>query len=101
MRAIKLRGPVGPKTLQLVEEAQPTPRPGEVLVRIRGCSLNFHDAMVVQGKIPAADGRVPLPDGAGEVVAVGDGVDEFRVADHVVSTFWPYWLSGEMTPAIK
>ena len=40
-------------------------------------------------------------DGAGEVIAVGDDVDEFKVADTVVSTFWPYWLGGEMTPATK
>src|SRR3989442_7752707 len=42
-----------------------------------------------------------MSDGAGEVIAVGDGIDEFKVADTVVSTFWPYWLGGEMTPATK
>jgi NADPH:quinone reductase-like Zn-dependent oxidoreductase len=57
--------------------------------------------MVALGKIPCADGRVPMTDGAGEVIAVGDGVDEFKVADHVVSTFWMHWLSGDMTPATK
>jgi NADPH:quinone reductase-like Zn-dependent oxidoreductase len=46
-------------------------------------------------------GRVPLADGAGEVIAVGDDVDEFKVADTVVSAFYPYWLGGEMTPATK
>lgn len=101
MRVIRLKAPAGLANLQLVEEEQPKPRPGEVLVRIRASSLNFHDDMVVQGKIPTADGRVPLTDGAGEVLAVGDGVNELKVADNVVSTFWPYWLSGEMTPAIK
>jgi NADPH:quinone reductase-like Zn-dependent oxidoreductase len=35
------------------------------------------------------------------VIAVGEDVDEFTVADTVVSTFWPYWLEGEMTPATK
>ncbi len=72
-----------------------------MLVRIRACSLNFRDGFVVQGKPPCADGRIPLSDGAGEVIAVGDDVDEFRVGDAVVSTFYPYWLGGEMTPAIK
>jgi NADPH:quinone reductase-like Zn-dependent oxidoreductase len=42
-----------------------------------------------------------LSDGAGEVVACGEGVNEFNVGDAVVSTFWPYWLSGEMTAAIR
>jgi len=35
------------------------------------------------------------------VVAVGDGVDEFKVGDAVVSTFYPYWLGGEMRPATR
>jgi NADPH:quinone reductase-like Zn-dependent oxidoreductase len=87
--------------LELAEEDRPEPRPGEVLVRIRASSLNFHDVMVAQGKIPCADGRVPMTDGAGEVIAVGDGVDAFKVGDLVVSTFFPDWLDGEATPAAK
>jgi len=89
------------ENLKLVEEDHPKPRPGELLVRIRACSLNFRDDWLVLGKISCADGRVPLSDGAGEVIAVGDDVDEFEVADTVVSTFWPYWSGGEMTPATK
>jgi NADPH:quinone reductase-like Zn-dependent oxidoreductase len=87
------------ENIELVEEDHPKPRPGELLVRIRACSLNFHDHMVALGKIPCADGRIPMSDGAGEVMAVGDDVDEFKVADPVVSTFWPSWLGGKMTPA--
>jgi NADPH:quinone reductase-like Zn-dependent oxidoreductase len=101
MRLVRLKAPGGLESLELVEQAHPEPRPGEVLVRIRASSLNFHDDMVVHGKIPSADGRIPLSDGAGDVIAVGDGVDEFKVADRVVSTFWPYWLGGEMTPATR
>ena len=101
MRLVRLRAPGGLENLNLVEEEHPKPRPGELLVRIRACSLNFRDDFVVQGKTPCADGRVPLSDGAGEVIAVGDDVDEFKVADTVVSTFWPYWLGGEMTPATR
>ena len=70
-----------------------------MLVRILACSLNYRDVFMVHGKAPCADGRVPLSDGAGEVVAVGDDVDAFKVGDAVVSTFYPYWLGGEMTPA--
>ena len=72
MRLIRLRAPGGLENLNLVEEEHPKPRPGELLVRIRPCSLNFRDDFVVQGKTPCADGRVPLSDGAGEVIAVGD-----------------------------
>jgi NADPH:quinone reductase-like Zn-dependent oxidoreductase len=101
MRVVRLRAPGGLENLNLVEEDRRQPGPGEVLVRIRACSLNFLDDLLVQGKKPSADGRIPLSDGAGDVVAVGGGVDEFKVGDAVVSTFYPYWLGGDMTPATK
>jgi len=101
MRLVRLKAPGGLENLELVEEDRAEPGPGEVLVRIRACSLNFHDSMVATGKKPCADGRIPLSDGAGEVVAVGDGVDAFEVGDAVVSTYWPDWLGGEPTPVTK
>lgn len=101
MKLIRLRAPGGLENLKLVEEDHPGPRPGELLVRIQASSLNFHDDMVVLGKIPCADGRIPMTDGAGEVISVGENVDEFKVGDNVVGTFWPYWLGGEMTPATR
>src|SRR5439155_703304 len=96
MRLVRLRAPGGLENLKLVDEDPPKPGPGELLVRIRASSMNFHDDLVVLGKIPCADGRIPMSDGAGEVIAVGDDVAEFKVADTVVSTFWPYWLGGDM-----
>ena len=101
MNMIRLRAPAGLGTLELVEADPPQPRAGEVRVRIRASSVNFHDDLVVHGKIPSADGRVPMTDGAGEVDAVGEGVVELKVGDNVVSTFWPYWLGGAMTPATR
>jgi NADPH:quinone reductase-like Zn-dependent oxidoreductase len=101
MRLVRLRAPGGLENLKLVEEDHRQPGPGEVLVRIRACSLNFRDVFIVQGKAPCADGRVPLSDGAGDVVAVGDGVDEFKAGAAVVSTFYPYWLAGDMTAATR
>jgi NADPH:quinone reductase-like Zn-dependent oxidoreductase len=101
MKLVRLRAPGGLENLKLVEEDYSKPGPGELLVRIRACSLNFRDNFLVQGKVPCADGRIPISDGAGEVVAVGDDVDEFKVADNVVSTFYPYWLGGNMTLTTK
>jgi len=100
-RLARLKAPGGLENLKLVEEDHSEPGPGELLVRIRASSLNFHDDMVVLGKIPSSDGRIPMSDGAGEVIAVGDGVDEFKAGDNVVSTFFPYWLGGEMTSATR
>jgi NADPH:quinone reductase-like Zn-dependent oxidoreductase len=101
MRVVRLMAPAGLQNLRLFEEEPPKPRPGELLVRIRAASLNFLDDLLVMGKKPGTDRRIPLSDGAGEVIAVGADVDEFKVADAVVSTFYPYWLGGEMTPATK
>jgi NADPH:quinone reductase-like Zn-dependent oxidoreductase len=101
MKLVRLKAPGGLENLKLAEEDHPAPKLGEILVRIRACSLNFHDNMVALGKKPCADGRIPLSDGAGEVIAVGEGVSDFEVGDAVVSTYWPHWLSGDPTPAIK
>jgi NADPH:quinone reductase-like Zn-dependent oxidoreductase len=95
MDAMALRAPGGLDHLELKAIPDPAqPGPGEILVAIRASSLNFHDLGVVAGWIPTADGRIPLSDGAGEVIAVGDGVGEYRVGDHVLSTFFRNWPSG-------
>jgi NADPH:quinone reductase-like Zn-dependent oxidoreductase len=50
--------------------------------------------MVAKGSIPTEDGRVLMSDGAGIVEAIGEGVTEFEVGDHVVSLFLPQWSDG-------
>ncbi|MEP6880181.1 MAG: NAD(P)-dependent alcohol dehydrogenase [Nitrosospira sp.] len=72
-----------------------TPKAGEITVRIRASSLNYHDYAVVSGMWAPAVTRIPMSDGAGEVIAVGEGVREFSAGDHVVSTFFPTWLEGK------
>ena len=87
----------------LVPAERPAPEPGpdEVIVRVRAASLNYRDLLVVQGKynprmkLP----RVPLSDGAGEVVAVGANVTTWKSGDRVVVPFMPNWLDGELTAA--
>jgi NADPH:quinone reductase-like Zn-dependent oxidoreductase len=99
MKAMQLAKPGGLDKLELVDidDAAPPAR-GEITVRIRASSLNFHDYAVVAGFIPAEDGRIPMADGAGDVEAVGEGVEEFAVGDRVVSCFFPTWPDG--APAI-
>jgi NADPH:quinone reductase-like Zn-dependent oxidoreductase len=95
MKAIQAKHPNSLDSLTLVDLPDaPAPGPGEIKVRIRASSLNYHDYAVVMGMIPSADGRIPMSDGAGEVVAVGAGVTDFAVGDAVVSTFFPDWLDG-------
>jgi len=96
MKAIQIAPPAGLDALRLVDLPEPAPPgPGEILVRVRASSLNYHDYLVALGGIPTADGRIPMSDGAGEVLAVGEGVTGFAVGDLAVSTFFPRWLDGE------
>jgi NADPH:quinone reductase-like Zn-dependent oxidoreductase len=95
MKAVALRTPGGLGNLVVTELPDPPPpRDGEVTVRLRASSLNYHDYAVVTGGIKTPDGRIPMSDGAGEVVAVGADVKDIRIGDMVVSTFFPEWLSG-------
>ncbi|MEE1920947.1 NAD(P)-dependent alcohol dehydrogenase [Pseudomonas sp. 148P] len=71
------------------------PAAGEITVRLRANSLNYHDFAVVSGMWGPSEPRIPMADGAGEVIAVGEGVSEFVVGDAVVSTFFPDWLDGQ------
>lgn len=71
------------------------PKAGEITVRLHANSLNYHDFAVVSGMWGPTEPRIPMADGAGEVISVGADVTEFKVGDHVVSTFFPTWLAGE------
>ena len=71
------------------------PLDNEITVRLHANALNYHDYAVVQGMWGPSEPRIPMADGAGEVVAVGSGVTEFKPGDRVVSTFFPSWSKGE------
>lgn len=99
MKVIRLRQPAGLDNLKFEDMDGPgAPGPGEIKVRLRASSVNYHDYIVVVGGIPTPDGRIPMSDGAGEVLAIGAGVTEFAVGDAVVSTFFPNWLDGTPIP---
>ncbi|MBX7209262.1 MAG: NAD(P)-dependent alcohol dehydrogenase [Verrucomicrobiaceae bacterium] len=101
MKAWQITGTDGLPSLRLAQLADPAPGPGEVLVRIRAVSLNYRDYMNVMG-IKGVTGpvpRIPCSDGAGEVVALGEGVTAWKPGDRVVSPFMPSWLDGGFTQA--
>jgi NADPH:quinone reductase-like Zn-dependent oxidoreductase len=83
--------------LELLEAPKPVPAPGEVLVRVRACSINYRDQAIVRGHyfggvvtVPAA----PLSDGAGVVEAVGSQVAGIRTGDRVAGLFFQNWRDG-------
>jgi NADPH:quinone reductase-like Zn-dependent oxidoreductase len=92
-----VKGAKGPEALRRAERPDPKPGRKEVVVRVRATSLNFRDLAVMQGAYPGppmTDNLIPLSDGAGEVVAVGEGVTRHRPGDRVVGTFFQVWVSG-------
>ncbi|EED33178.1 alcohol dehydrogenase, class III [gamma proteobacterium NOR5-3] len=97
MQCIQVVKPGGLDKLKLCESDSRPPQAGEVTVRVQASSLNFHDYLVAAGLLPVADGRIPMSDGAGEVVAVGEAVSDFAVGDRVMSCFFPNWQSGAPT----
>src|SRR5579859_2138624 len=97
MRSYHINSGAGLDGLLLKEHAIPVPGPREVLVRVRACSLNFRELMIlIHGyyPLPIRPDVVPVSDGAGEVVAVGEGVTRARVGDRVSSSILPYWTEG-------
>ena len=80
----------------LQSRADPQPVRREILIRVRATSLNYRDLMVLKGggRGPTKVGVVPLSDGAGEVVALGDGVTRFAAGDRVIGCFHPRWFGG-------
>jgi NADPH:quinone reductase-like Zn-dependent oxidoreductase len=97
MKVACVRNPASLASLSIGTRPDPTPAAGEILVRVRASSLNFHDYAVVSGVLPVSDGRIPMSDGAGEVVALGAGVTRFAVGDKVMSTFFPNWSGGPVS----
>jgi NADPH:quinone reductase-like Zn-dependent oxidoreductase len=73
--------------------------PGLVLIRVHAVSLNYRDLMVVKGLYnpKMALPRIPCSDGAGEVVAIGEGVNRVKVGDRVCGIFMQRWLDGSLT----
>jgi len=97
MKSVTVNKPGGLNNLVITESATPTPKTGEILVAWHATSLNFHDYLVAVGGIPVANGRVPMSDGAGEVIGVGQGVHNWKVGDQVMSLFFQNWMDGVPT----
>lgn len=94
MRAYRLSQSNAP--LQLVEEPNPQPGPGEIAVDLHAATLNYRDTIVRDGRY-GGDQRpdlIPLSDGAGVISALGDGVTTRQVGERVAIGFMPTWADG-------
>src|SRR6195256_2000583 len=86
MKAVRVHTPGGPDALRLDDVPEPTPGPGQAVVKIAAAGVNFIDVYFRTGAYKA-----PLPltvglEGAGTVTAVGEGVTDVKVGDAVAWT---------------
>jgi NADPH:quinone reductase-like Zn-dependent oxidoreductase len=97
MKAIEIQNSFGLDSLKTVERPDPAPAPYQAVIKLRAASLNYRDLLTVEGKynprlrLPL----VPLSDGVGEVVAIGEGVTRVKTGDRVAANFSQKWLGGE------
>ncbi len=102
MRALQAAAPWGADNLKIAELPEPTPGPGQVLVRMKAVSLNFRDLLMINGmygrnSTDTKDVITPFSDGCGVVEAIGPGVTRVAVGDRVASLFFQNWTSGRPT----
>ena len=96
MRAWQITQEFGIDNLALADRPDPQPGPGQIVVRVKATSLNYRDLITVKhgGLRGLTLPLVPLSDGAGEVIGVGDGVTRVRTGDRVAGIFFQNWLAG-------
>lgn len=97
MKIIELREGWGPENLVAAERPDPSPGPGQVMLRLKAAAINYRDYLMIQGGYGSTAGTlplIPLSDGVGEVVEIGDGVTRVAVGDRVCPTFFQDWVSG-------
>jgi NADPH:quinone reductase-like Zn-dependent oxidoreductase len=91
MKALLSHEPGGPETLRLTDLPDPQPGPGELLVRVRAAAVNFPDVLIIEDRYQFKPPRPFAPGGeiAGEVEAVGDGVEGWKPGDRLIAV--PGW----------
>jgi NADPH:quinone reductase-like Zn-dependent oxidoreductase len=98
MKAWQLQA-FGRENLSLNDVPQPTPGPGEALVRISSVSLNYRDKLLYDGtynphlQFPITQ----VADAVGEVVALGPNVTRLKVGDRVLTSYCTRWIDGAPT----
>lgn len=97
MKVMQIQDEWSADNIKPAERPEPEPGPGEVKLEMKAASLNYRDFVMTgrgygrrSGELPL----VPVSDGAGEVVAVGEGVSRVAVGDLVCPTFSQTWTSG-------
>ncbi|MBI4469932.1 MAG: NAD(P)-dependent alcohol dehydrogenase [Acidobacteria bacterium] len=101
MKAFEIRERFGLDALTLTDRPEPRPGPGKVRLKLRAASLNFRDLLMMQGLYNPRQALplIPLSDGVGEAVEVGEGVTRVAVGDRVAGQVAQEWIAGAPTTA--
>ena len=100
MKIFQLQDDWSIDNLTLTERPQPEPGPGQVLLKMKAASLNYRDLVVPQrgyGKLTGTLPLIPISDGVGEVIAIGEEVGRVAVGDRVCPLMIQSWISGPPT----
>jgi NADPH:quinone reductase-like Zn-dependent oxidoreductase len=87
MKALLSHEPGGPETLRIDDVPEPVPGPGQLLVRVRACAINYPDVLIIEDKYQLKPPRpfAPGSEIAGEVEAIGDGVEGWQPGDRLIA----------------
>ncbi|WP_029623994.1 NADPH:quinone oxidoreductase family protein [Sphingomonas sp. PAMC 26617] len=88
MRALLSKAPGGPETLTLDTLPDPVAAPGQVVVAVKACSINYPDVLIIEDKYQFKPPRpfAPGSEISGVVESVGDGVTDWKPGDRVIAT---------------
>lgn len=88
--------------LTVAAQVRPEPGPHQVVIRVRAASVNRRDLMLLDGTypLPLTPGIVPLCDGVGEVIALGDGISRAAIGDRITASYFVHWVDGPQTLAL-
>ncbi|GGG65329.1 zinc-dependent alcohol dehydrogenase family protein [Paenibacillus radicis (ex Gao et al. 2016)] len=99
MKAYVIQGGFGLDHIEEVHYPIPSPAQNEVLIRMKAVSLNSRDLGVIDGfydphlTMPF----IPVSDGVGEIVALGENATKFQLGERVSGIFTQSWITGEAT----
>ncbi|MBL8644901.1 MAG: NAD(P)-dependent alcohol dehydrogenase [Rhodospirillaceae bacterium] len=97
---------IGPQTgidsLRTATRTPPETSPGHAIIKVHASALNHRDLMLTAKRYGGSkpENRVPLSDGAGEVIAIGEGVTNVKIGDRVVANMFANWIDGPWVPGL-
>ena len=103
MKALLSHEPGPPETLRLSDVPEPTPGPGELLVKVHACAINYPDVLIIEDRYQFRPPRPFAPGGeiAGEVIGFGEEVAEWQVGERLIAVVGHGGLAEMVTVPAK